>query len=97
MFAGDFIDSDNFEGQRSNVSKYTSDYLRPDRKRGCLGYRGFFYPTFINPCFRYSPIVNIENLDFKNPRFSNICLVNVENWDFKYPRFSNIRVFDIHL
>ena len=29
----------------------------------------FFSPTFINPCFRYSPIVNIENLDFKNPRF----------------------------
>ena len=52
-------------------------YLWPDRKRGCLGYRGycgFFSPTFINPCFRYSPIVNIENLDFKNPRFSNICL-----------------------
>ena len=43
--------------------------LGPDRKRGCLGYRGFFSPTFINPCFRYSPIVNIENWDFKNPRF----------------------------
>ena len=23
----DFIDSDNFEGQRSNVSKYSSDYV----------------------------------------------------------------------
>ena len=41
--------------------------MQPDRKRG---YRGFFSPTFINPCFRYSPKVNIENLDFKNPRFS---------------------------
>ena len=27
----------------------------------------FFSPTFKNPCFRYSPIVNVENLDFKNP------------------------------
>ena len=40
-----------------------------------LGYRGFFSPTFTNPCFRYSPIVNVENLDFENPRFSNMCLV----------------------
>ena len=40
---------------------------RPDRKRGCFGYRGyrgFFSPTSINPS-----VVNIENLDFKNPRF----------------------------
>ena len=29
----------------------------PDRKRGFLGYRGLFSPTFINP------IVNIENTD----------------------------------
>ena len=27
MFGLDFIDSDNFEGQRSNVLKYPSDYL----------------------------------------------------------------------
>ena len=27
MFDWDFIDSDNFEGQRSNVLKYQSDYL----------------------------------------------------------------------
>ena len=27
--------------------------------------------------FRYSPIVNIENLDLKNPRFSNIRLFNI--------------------
>ena len=27
MFGWDFIDRDNFEGQRSNVSKYPSDYL----------------------------------------------------------------------
>ena len=26
MFGWDFTDSDNFEGQRSNVSKYPSDY-----------------------------------------------------------------------
>ena len=35
----------------------------------------FISPIFINPCFRYSPIVNIENLDLKN---SNI---------FKHPCF----------
>ena len=34
--------------------KKFSRQLRPDRKRGCLGYRGFLSPTFINPCFRYS-------------------------------------------
>ena len=27
MFGWDFIDYDNFEGQRSNVLKYSSDYL----------------------------------------------------------------------
>ena len=27
MFDWDFTDSDNFEGQRSNVLKYPSDYL----------------------------------------------------------------------
>ena len=27
MFSWDFIDSDKFEGQRSNVLKYPSDYL----------------------------------------------------------------------
>ena len=27
IFGRDFIDSDNFEDQRSNVLKYTSDYL----------------------------------------------------------------------
>ena len=27
VFGWDFIDGDNFEGQRSNVSKYPSDYL----------------------------------------------------------------------
>ena len=48
----------------------------------------FISPTFINPCFRYSPIVNIENLDLKNPRLSNIrvfdihiSIVNIENTD----------------
>ena len=80
------------------ISFHEKDSLLPwpDRKRGCLGYRGLSSPTFINPCFRYSPIVNIKNFDFKNPRFSNVCLVNIANWDFKNPRFSNIRVFDIH-
>ena len=79
----------------TNYSQLKPRY-RPDRKRGCLEYRGFFSPSFINPYFRYSPIVNIENLDFTNPRFSNIYLVNNENCDFRNPRFSNIRVFDIH-
>ena len=37
----------------------------------------FFSPTFINPCFRYSVIVNIENLHFKNPRFSNIPVFDI--------------------
>ena len=36
----------------------------PGRKRGCLGYRGFFLPTFINLSFRFSPIVKYENLDY---------------------------------
>ena len=32
-------------------------FCRPDRKCGC---HRFFSPTFINPCFWYSPIVNIK-------------------------------------
>ena len=51
----------------------------------------FISPTFINPCFRYSPIANIENLDLKNPRFSIFTRQMSEN-----PRFSNILLFDIH-
>ena len=35
------------------------------RKFGYLGYRGYFSPTFINPIFRFSPIVKYENLDYK--------------------------------
>ena len=45
------------------------------RKRGCLDtsdIADIFYPTFINPTFRFSPIVKYENLDYKDPRFSNI-------------------------
>ena len=48
---------------------------------------------FQHPCFRYSPIVNIENTDVWKSRISNICLVNIENWDlkksevFKHPCF----------
>ena len=48
----------------------------------------FISPTFINPCFRYTPIVNIENLDLKNPKiFKHLCfsiftyMVNIENTD----------------
>ena len=37
----------------------------------------FISPTFINPCFRYSPVVNIENLDLKNPRLSNIRVFDI--------------------
>ena len=34
----------------------------------------FFSPTFINPCFRYSPMVNIENLNFKKSEiFKHPC------------------------
>ena len=68
----------------------------PDRKRGCLGYRGyrgFFSPTFINPYFRYSNLVNVENLDFKNPRFSNICL----KLGFQKSEISSIRVFIVNI
>ena len=33
MFGWDFIDSDNFKGQRSNVSKYPTDYpIQPPGK-----------------------------------------------------------------
>ena len=32
---------------------------------------------FKHPSFRYSPVVNIENLDFKNPRFSNIRVFDI--------------------
>ena len=31
----------------------------------------FFSPTFINPCFRFSPLVNIENLDLKKSKIFN--------------------------
>ena len=48
----------------------------------------FISPTFINPCFRYSPIANIENLelkkfrDFQTSVFSIFtCMVNIENTD----------------
>ena len=44
------------------------DRDKPCRKCRFLGYRGyhgFFSRTFRNPCFQYSPIVNIENLDLK--------------------------------
>ena len=37
----------------------------------------FISPAFINSCFRYSPIVNIENLDLKNPRLSNIRVFDI--------------------
>ena len=37
----------------------------------------FISPTFINLCFQYSPIVNIENLDIKNPRFSSIRVFDI--------------------
>ena len=37
----------------------------------------FISPTFIDPCFRYSPVVNIENFDLKNLRFSNIRVFNI--------------------
>ena len=56
----------------------------------------FISPTFINPCFQYSLVVNIENLDFKNSRLSNIRvfryspIVNTENTDVRKSRFSNI-------
>ena len=34
----------------------------------------FISPTFINPCFRYSPIANIENLDLKKSEiFKHPC------------------------
>ena len=66
--------------------------IRPGRKRGFLGYRGFYFSnfyksvfsiftyseyrklgfkkseTFEHPCFRYSPIVNIENTDVGKSR-----------------------------
>ena len=67
------------------------------RKRGCLGYRGFFSPTFINPNFRFSSVVKCENLDYKkseiskHPSFRYSPVVNIENLDFKNPRFLNIQ------
>ena len=34
----------------------------------------FISPTFINPCFRYSPIANIENWDLKKSEiFKHPC------------------------
>ena len=59
----------------------------------------FISPTFINPCFRYSPIANIENLDlkkseiFKHPCFRYSPIANIESLDlqkseiFKHPSF----------
>ena len=80
---------------------------RPGRKRGFLGYRGFYFSNFY--------------LDLKNPRFSNIRVFDIHLSDeyrkhgclkisdflksqfwlftrqmFENPRFSNIGVFDIH-
>ena len=50
------------------------------RKRGCLDTSDIpdiFSPTFINSTFRFSPIVEYQNLDYKNPRFSNISLFDI--------------------
>ena len=66
----------------STIDFATEIYLlkRPDQKHGCLRYRGFFSPTFINPCFRYSPIVNIETWiskirDFQTSMFSIFTII----------------------
>ena len=73
------------------------------QKRGCLDtsdIADIFSPTFINPTFRFSPIVKYENLDYKNPIFSNIhrfvirLQSNMKTW---MQRFSNIRLFNIRL
>ena len=50
------------------------------RKHRCLDtsdIADIFSPTFINPTFRFSPVVKYENLDYKSPRFSNIRLFDI--------------------
>ena len=42
------------------------------RKYGCLDIVDTFSRTFRNPIFRFPPVVEYENLDYKNPKFSNI-------------------------
>ena len=52
----------------------------------------FFPPTFINPSFRFLPVVKYENLDHKKSEifrhrisFRYSPIVNIENLDFKNP------------
>ena len=41
----------------------------------------FISPTFINPCFRYSPVVNVENLDLKKSKiFKHPCFRYSPMW-----------------
>ena len=50
------------------------------RKHRCLDtsdIADIFSPTFINPTFRFSPVVKYENLDYRSPRFSNIRLFDI--------------------
>ena len=70
----------------------------PGRKLGFLGYFGYLRlssPAFINPTFRFLPIVNKKTWITRNPRFSNIghidfCLMsNMKSWT------SRIRDFQI--
>ena len=53
----------------------------------------FISPTFINPCFRYSPIANIETLDLKNPRFSNIRVFDIHLYG-EYRKHGCLKISD---
>ena len=58
-----------------------------------LDIANIFSPTFINPTFRFSPIVKYENLDYKNPRLSNIRLFDIRIWSNTKTRMFKIRDF----
>ena len=87
----------HYEQNKSTLfgrTKHLTSFMTcwPGRKRGFLGYRGFYFSnfykslfsiftyseyrklefkkseTFEHPCFRYSPIVNIENLDLQKSK-----------------------------
>ena len=74
----------NFEMIPTNINKIilASVSFWPDRKRGFLVYRGFYFSNFYKSV---CPAVNIENLDLKNLRLSNIR-VNIENKDVRKSR-----------
>ena len=71
-----FLELSKWRGQVSVFLSYQNGGVRSKTWMfGYLGYRGYFFSDFVNPIFRFSPIVRHENLDYKNPKFSNIISI----------------------